>query len=378
MKIFALSRKEAQDILTNKIYLLVIFVQVFIILGAFGLAAVTSVATDPALLDSYDLTSNLKIGVDADIGSSQLAEHLKDQGFTLLLYNSTEEAAEYLGGQGLVAVVGNSSTGEITVQMDNSNVFFPVVNKKIKDAVSKFEQAQKLQAAGLNQSTIEIIQNPVILTEITVNTDKKSPLAMDSSYFVEVMYGFIVPFILLLPFFMASNIVTDSIVGERERKTFEVLLMAPLTSTMVIIGKTLPILSFSVLQSLAWIVLLDLLKVPIYNPAMIFLILLFVGLGFIGVGIIISMLVDSTKEANSAITLALVFATFILFVPLFIKAPYFEAVLNFIPTVLMVKISSTPLVDIGLLLSSVPTILISALIFVLSVRYFRHERAIRL
>jgi ABC-2 type transport system permease protein len=123
---------------------------------------------------------------------------------------------------------------------------------------------------------------------------------------------------------MASNIVTDSVVGERERKTFEVLLMTPLTSSMVILGKTIPILSFSILQSIAWILLLDLLKVPIYNPVMIFLILLFVGLAFIGVGIIISMLVDSTKEANSAITLALVFATFMLFVPLFIKAPYLK------------------------------------------------------
>ena len=117
--------------------------------------------------------------------------------------------------------------------------------------------------------------------------------------------------------------------------------MTPLTSTMVIMGKIIPILFFSLLQSMAWILLFDLLQVPIYNPAMIFLILLFVGLGFIGIGIIISMLVDSTKEANSAITLALVFATFILFAPLFIKAPYFEAILNFIPTILMVRISST-------------------------------------
>lgn len=377
MKILALSRKEAQDILTNKIYILVIFVQIFIILGAFGLVVVTSVATDPALLDSYGITSNLKVGVDADINRSQLADHLQDQGFTLIYYKTTGDADKYLG-KGLAATVGNSSQGEITVHVDNSNVFYPVVNQKINDALNKYKQAEKLKSAGLNQSTINIIQNPVILTEITVNKDQTSPIALDSSYFVEVMYGFIVPFVLLLPFFMASNIVTDSVVGERERKTFEVLLMAPLTSSMVIIGKTIPILSFSILQSLAWILLLDLLKVPIYNPVIIFLILLFVGLGFIGVGIIISMLVDSTKEANSAITLALVFATFILFVPLFIKAPYFEAILNFIPTVLMVRISSTPIVNPWLLLSSIPTILVSAMVFILSVRYFRHERAIRL
>lgn len=377
MKIIALSKKEAQDILTNKIYLLVIFVQIFIILGAFGLAVVTSVATDPALLDSYGITSNLKIGVDADINKSELANYLQDQKFTLIYYNTSEEAAQYLG-RGLIAVVGNSSQGEIIVQSDNSNVFYPVVSQKINDAVNKYKQSKKLEAAGLNKSTINTIQNPVILTEINVNNDTKAPIALDSSYFVEVMYGFIVPFVLLLPFFMASNIVTDSVVGERERKTFEVLLMAPLTSSMVILGKTIPILSFSILQSVAWIILLDLLKVPIYNPLTIFILLLFVGLGFIGVGIIISMLVDSTKEANSAITLALVFATFILFVPLFIKASYFEIILNFIPTVLMVKISSTPHVELGLLLSAIPTILISSILFLISVRYFRHERAIRL
>lgn len=377
MKILALSRKEAQDILTNKIYLLVIFVQVFIILGAFGLAVVTSVATDPALLDTYGITSNIKVGVDSDINRSELANYLQDEKLTVIYYNNAEDASKYLG-KGLVAIISNSSDGEITIQTDNSNVFYPVVSQKITNSVNKYKQSKNLEAAGLNQSTIQTIQNPVVLTEINVNNEKKSPIALDSSYFVEVMYGFIVPFILLLPFFMASNIVTDSVVGERERKTFEVLLMAPLTSTSVIIGKTIPILSFSLLQSMAWILLLDILKVPIYNPLILFLILFFVGLGFIGVGIIISMLVDSTKEANSAITLALVFATFILFVPLFVKTSYFEAILNYIPTVLMVRISSTPVVDINILLSIIPTVILSLVVFLLSVRYFRHERAIRL
>jgi ABC-2 type transport system permease protein len=88
--------------------------------------------------------------------------------------------------------------------------------------------------------------------------------------------------------------------------------------------------------------------------------------------------VDSTKEANSAITLALVFATFILFVPLFIKATLFEGILNFLPTVLIVKLASTPIVGSEILLSSIPTIILSAVIFLLAIRYFRHERAIRL
>ncbi|MDD1775232.1 MAG: ABC transporter permease, partial [Methanobacterium sp.] len=119
MKLLALSLKEAQDILSNKIYLLVIFVQIFIILGAFGLAIVTSVATDPALLDSYGITSNLKVGVDSDINKSELANYLQDERFTVIYYDNSDEASKYLG-KGLIAVIFNNSQGEIIIQSDNS------------------------------------------------------------------------------------------------------------------------------------------------------------------------------------------------------------------------------------------------------------------
>jgi ABC-2 type transport system permease protein len=167
-------------------------------------------------------------------------------------------------------------------------------------------------------------------------------------------------------------------VGEKERKTFEVLLMTPLSSSMVVMGKIIPILGLSLLQSLFWIFLLDWLQVPIFNTLLLLVVLFFVGLGFIGVGILISVLVDSTKEANSAITMILVFATFILFVPLFIKSDLFQVLFNFIPTVLMVKIASSPVIKPEIMIYSLPTILISILIFLVTVRSFRHERAIRL
>jgi ABC-2 type transport system permease protein len=101
-------------------------------------------------------------------------------------------------------------------------------------------------------------------------------------------------------------------------------------------------------------------------------------LGFIGLGIFISMLVDSTKEANSAITLLLVFATFILFVPLFVKSDIFQGVFNFIPTVLMVKLASSPTIKPETMFYIIPTLIISLIIFMVTVRSFKRERAIRL
>lgn len=379
MKLTALAKKEGQDILKNKIYLGLVFVQIFILIGTFGIAIATSIASDPSLLDQYGATSALKVGVPESIQGSLLEEDLLKQNLNLTYFKNISDAQEFLGTS-LVAVVGfNSSSGQnLTVNTDTSNVFYPVVSSKINKAVNEYQTQKKLASTGLNNTEIQKILSPVNLQVVNLNKDHPADIALDSSYFVEIMYGFIVPFILLLPFFLASNIVTDSIVGERERKTFEVLLMTPISSSMVMIGKTLPILFFSLIQSVAWIILLDLLKVPIYNPLFMFVLLFFIGLGFIGIGILLSMFVDSTKEANSAITIVLVFATFILFMPLFIKTSYFTPILNYIPTVIMVKMASTPDINNDIIISALPTILLSIIIFGFTVRYFRHERAIRL
>jgi ABC-2 type transport system permease protein len=379
MKVIALAKKEAQDILTNRIYLMVVFVQIFIILGAYGLGIGSAVITDPGLLDKFGVTSELKVGMSEDLKNSGIANDLSAQKLNVVYFKNMSEADKMLGS-GLIAIVKVSSSPkqDIIVQSDTSNPFYPIVSEKISDAVNKFKLEKKLQSAGISNGMIQKIENPVILNQINVNGDNIAKLALNTSYFVEIMYGFIVPFVLLLPFFLASNIVTDSIVGEKERKTFEMLLMTPISSSMVVVGKILPILSFSLLQSIAWIILLDLLGVPIYNAITLIFILIFVGMAFIGIGILISMIVDSTKEANSAITLALMFATFIFFMPLFIKMPYLEGILNMIPTVLMVKLSSTPNIPWEIMLFFIPAILLSTLIFALAVRYFRHERAIRL
>jgi len=377
LKLWALVKKEARDILGNRIFLLVVVVQLLIILGTFGLALSTALVNDPAVLDSYGVNSAIKVGLSEDLNQSTLVDDLEAQKLQIEYFNTTQEAKRLLGTD-LAAVISISSEGEIQVEFDTSNVFYPVASTKVSKTVDTFQLRKNLQSRELSEEQIKVIQEPVKLRIINLKEEEAVKIALDSPYFVEVMYGFIVPFILLLPFFMASNLVTDSIVGEKERKTFEVLLMSPLPSSMVVIGKIIPILTFSLLQSLAWILLLDLLQVPIFNTLLLLLILFSVGLGFIGVGILISVLVDSTKEANSAITLILVFTTFILFVPLFIKSGMFQVLFSFIPTVLMVKIASSPVVNPEVVVYLLPTILISILIFLGTVRSFRHERAIRL
>ncbi|MBU4535989.1 MAG: ABC transporter permease [Euryarchaeota archaeon] len=378
MKLLALFKKEAKDILSNKIYLLVVFVQLLIILGAYGLAITSSVVTDPELLDEWGGSATIKVGLPQNLQGSPLEESLKNQDLTLMYFPDVETGLKEVGREVVALVYISNEEGDIGLQIDNTNVFYPVARDKINTALDYYQLEEILSSRRLSTEEINIIQNPLDINEIKINKESASPLALDSSYFVEIMYGFIVPFILLLPFFLASNIVTDSVVGEKERKTFEVLLMTPLSGPMVIAGKILPILLFSLIQSGAWIMLLYFLQVPVYNPLLLMVLLFFVGLGFIGMGVLISMLVDSTKEANSAVTLLLFFATFVLFLPLFMNIPALSGILNTIPTVIIVRMSSGPYLNPLWILEFLPSVFVSLAIFALSIFYFKQEGAIRL
>lgn len=375
MKIGTLAWKEAGDILQNKIYLLVVFAQVLIVLGAFGLAMASAFLTDPDLLDKTGVSNSLKIGISPDLQGSSLESKLINENIQIVYLNSTQNREEV--GKTLIAKIESQGSDNFTVNLDQSSVFYPLVSSKLDRVLFDYRIERRMESVGLTQIQIQNIRHPLNIEEKNITTINRK-IALESSNFVQIIYGLIIPFILLLPFFLASNITTDSIVGEKERKTFEVLLMTPLTSTEVVMGKTVPILAFSLIQSIAWMIILELLKVPIFNFFSILLLLFFLGLGFIGVGIFISMQVDSTKEANSAITLVLVLATFLLFFPLFIKISFLENFLNYVPTVLMVKLASTPSLPLESIFYALPTMIISIFIFFLTVKLFKHERAIRL
>lgn len=374
MKLVALSRKEAYDILTNRVYVFLVIVQLIILLGSFALASVSSIALDPGLIDKWGGGQFLKVGVPQDIKGTILEKNLKEENLKLVYYNDLQSANRALGLE-TSATVYFGEDGNVRVDIDAGSIFYTILSEKIRRASESYNIERIL--GDLPSEEIDKVKEPIRLNIVEMNKDKHVEVAIDSPYFVGIMYGFMVPFILFLPFFLGSNIVTDSIVGEKERKTFEVLLMAPLSPYMIILGKIIPIVLFSVLQSLAWVIVLYLLHVPLYNLPLIVLLLLFMALGFAGVGVFVSGLVDSTKEANSAITIILFIATFILFVPLFMDVGFLGKFIDFIPSVILVKLSTSQSYG-SVIWDMLPSLIFSFLVFVFSTLSFKREGLIRL
>ncbi len=377
MKLLTIGRKELKDIISNKIYILLIVAQLFILLGAYGMAFVSSMALDDNLADEWRNTQYIQIGIVNNLNNSPIFDKFNETNFEIVMLKDVNEGYKLFNNR-MIGLIRKDPDGNLVFESNPGNLFYILFSKKINEIFDSYYLEQELKNEGYTKSEIKTIIKPINLNISGVNENSKIKIKQEKSYFVEIMYGIMIPFILLLPFFLGSNMVTDSIVGEKERKTFEVLLMTPIKNSTIIISKVLPILLFSLAQSIIWMLILILLEVPILHIIPILILTFFVGLAFIGSGIVISMLVDSTKEANAAIAVFLFFATFILYVPLFLNITSIDNIINFIPTVIMVTLSSTQFIDWTYYLRFIPTILISTSIFLISIVAFKRERAIRL
>ena len=120
----------------------------------------SSVVTDPALLDHYGASRALAVGISENLSGSTLAEDLEAQNLNLYYYKDLDQAKKLLGTR-LVAVVEVSPAPEqnVTVDFNTANVFYPVISTKVSNAITKFKTDKRLESAGLNASQIQKVEN---------------------------------------------------------------------------------------------------------------------------------------------------------------------------------------------------------------------------
>lgn len=145
----------------------------------------------------------------------------------------------------LLSAMANGGTGELLVYSKQGNMKSELEASKVQQAVAVYQQqvvATRLVDAGLDPSVLQPLQVQ----------------AVDASTAAERSSG---QFSWLIPFFIAIWTLTggqmtavDATAGEKERGTLEVLLVAPVKRTEIVVGKFLATLTFGLSAALAAIV----------------------------------------------------------------------------------------------------------------------------
>jgi ABC-2 type transport system permease protein len=169
--------------------------------------------------------------------------------------------------------------------------------------------------------------------------------------------------LLFLPLFLFGNIIIDSVVGEKERKTAEILVAMPISPGEILLGKGLAVVAISALQVVMWIVVLIAAGFTINNVILVYLLVVLTAVPIVGLTSIIAAYANNYKEAGIGITFAYVMVVGFLIVPAlaYISRKSFSA--NISPMTTVMRLFTGEAITIPEILMSVIFVIILSIIF---------------
>ncbi|MCC7572000.1 MAG: ABC transporter permease [Candidatus Methanofastidiosum sp.] len=322
-EVIYLAIKEFKDILREKVYILAFLLQLFIVIG------IVLIGTSYAYIQTY-------------------VDDPNSQG-TFLVYSELEGFSGYLNEESINSVtlrnpefsgaLPQNIDGVIWAEKDSIKILlknptsFQDISDPLKRAYLKAKMKDEISGEILNPLSINIYPKDYIYN-------------LADLFFVEIMQTLLIPLILLLPIFLSMNILSDSIVGEKERKTFEILLASPLKRIEIILGKILPTFAISIVQIIIWTIVLSARGISIFNIPLVLIFLSIIMLLLFSISIVFSNISSNITESNLFLTLFMMIVTLIMFVPIPVENSLLKEILSYSPIIPLIKIASNPSVDL--------------------------------
>ncbi len=346
----ALSRKEFGDIVRERLYLFAFGVQLIMVVGIIYTALLYTSISSPVVGGDF-IQSSVRVGIMGDfelraegivaqkLPAGDPMEALTEGGLAAVLFVPPDYEETALRGGDLRFVLA----------LDNTNVLSGYADAAVSNAITELSEELKRKRLA-REVDPDAVLRPINVAEYGIGA-KKQPLPME---FTELMYGLLIPFILLLPVFLSTNMMTDSIVGEKEKKTYEALIAAPMSKFEIIVGKAIPIVAVTMLQVIAWIILLELRGIEVYNFFSLLIMIALLDVVFVGLGIAISAFSDTIKDANAGVAVLILVASLAFFAPIASRGyPY-----AYSPVFMISKLASNPSLLGNLLLETYGALLV--------------------
>ena len=264
MRVLTLAKKEFKDILSERIYIITLLLQVFVVIGIVFLGLFYA-----QIQHSITYVGNVYVESDDPLFLEQIS---RDERINLVSYPDRA-----------VAVI---TVEEGTIHIEMRVAWF---TRDVEDVIKRAYTNMRFEWGTVSKGA-----NPI---------------------FIEIMSSLLIPLVLLLPIFFSMNILSDSIVKEKERKTLEILFSVPMRREEIIIGKIIPIVGLGLLQVTAWIGLLSQIYPYMYHVLLLILFLVIVMAFFFSSAVAFSTYAGTMRESNLFLILFMMAVTFLVFIP---------------------------------------------------------------
>ncbi|NYB52654.1 MAG: ABC transporter permease [Methanobacteriaceae archaeon] len=180
--------------------------------------------------------------------------------------------------------------------------------------------------------------------------------------------------LLFLPLFLFGNIIIDSVVGEKERKTGEILIAMPISQGEILLGKGLAVVGICALQVAMWMIVLVGAGFTIQNVVLVYLLVVLTAIPIVGLTSIIAAYAKNYKEAGIGISFAYIIVVGFLIVPALAYVSRKSYSANISPMTTVMRLFSGETITLPEILMSVTfVIILSALSFWIATWLFKRD-----
>ena len=249
----AVVKKELASVIRDRTIVISILLQLFIASFSSGLLL--------GMLSLYDADTilrfsgaRIKIGVVTQSDNSELGSLMRERGLNVNQYFSLEVAkAAYYQGE-VLAIVDTPQTAngltEIKLYLPESDAVGSLVRLVIQEPLKQYENVLRAQK-GIQVRYTDLQGRPATS--------------------IEFVYSVLIPLLMFFPAFVSGSMTADSLTEEVENNTLQTLLSAPLTLNGLVGAKIVSSVILSILQCIAWLILLQWNGIVIQNTIWILL-----------------------------------------------------------------------------------------------------------
>lgn len=371
MRFFKITKWELKNILSSKKFLMIFVVQfgVLILMMSFFNTFITTLDSDEGISLSPSLTGFASI--DISDNSSYFTDKLNNDVLNIGILNYNNSMKNLNDGKITAILSFPENSQEKIDNFQSIDVDLYVNSEDPKQAVVLKEVNSTLKAFSSSISDQWI--NSIIPSENIVDPQIKEEKKGESLP-LQIIKKMMMALLLFIPLFLFGNIVIDSIVGEKERKTGEILIAMPLNHSDIIIGKNMATILVIALQVGIWILIMLISGFSIKNPILVYIGVVLTSVPIIGVTSVVAAYSKNYKEAGIGLSFIYIIIVGFLIVPALAYISNGSSWSGISPMTLVVRLfsgESIPAVDFIIPICSV--VIISIISYLISIELFKRD-----
>lgn len=371
MRFFKITKWELKNILSSKKFLMIFVVQfgVLILMMSFFNTFITTLDSDEGVSLSPSLTGFASI--DISDNSSYFTDKLNNDVLNIGILNYNNSMKNLNDGKITAILSFPENSQEKIDNFQSIDVDLYVNSEDPKQAVVLKEVNSTLKAFSSSISDQWI--NSIIPSENIVDPQIKEEKKGESLP-LQIIKKMMMALLLFIPLFLFGNIVIDSIVGEKERKTGEILIAMPLNHSDIIIGKNMATILVIALQVGIWILIMLISGFSIKNPILVYIGVVLTSVPIIGVTSVVAAYSKNYKEAGIGLSFIYIIIVGFLIVPALAYISNGSSWSGISPMTLVVRLfSGESILTVDFIIPICSVVIISIISYLISIELFKRD-----